>query len=76
MKFWKIARWSNGEPVATPAKSVREVCMVVEGRHSCDGSAHTPLLPVSGDGEREATVVPKIRHNLSKMCYDSEAHIS
>jgi acetolactate synthase-1/2/3 large subunit len=58
------------------ASLTRDTCMVVEGRHSCDGSTHSPVQPVSGNGQGEAEVVHAVRSNLSKMCFDSEAHIS
>ena len=43
---------------------VREVCSVVGGLHGCDGSPHTSLLPVSGDGKGAAMVVQEVRDNL------------
>jgi len=75
MKLWKVAWWSNGEPAAAYATS-RVVCAVVEGRHGCDGSPHSPVQPVSEASDRAAEVVQEVWHNLSKMCYYSEAHIS
>lgn len=71
MKF-KIGRWSNGEPAATLATTMRTVCAVVDGLHSCDGSTHSPLQPVSGDGARETPVVQEVRNHLSEVCNGSQ----
>ncbi len=63
-RVWVEAiKWDG--PIVVPSPfSVREVCSVVGGLHGCDGSPHTPLLPVPGDGEGAAVVVQEIRDNL------------
>ena len=59
--------WWEGPITTKSPEPVREVCTVVGGLHSCDGSPHTSLLPVSGDGEGAAVVVHEVRDNLRQV---------
>ena len=60
---WKVVPWKEGEAQGV-GEWAHSRCLVVEGRHSCDGSPHSPMQPVCGDGEGAAEVVQEVWENL------------